>query len=58
MKKSAAETHEMFSCTYGKAALSEGISRKWFQHFKNGDFQVENWHSGGRKNYKIGGGLT
>jgi len=23
--------------------------REWFQRFKNGDFDVEDWHSGGRE---------
>ena len=40
MKKSAAETHRMLSNTYGEAAISERMCRK-FQRFKNGDFDVE-----------------
>ena len=48
MKKSAAEAHQMLSNTY-KAAISERTCREWFQRFKNGDFDVEDRHSGGRK---------
>ena len=47
MKKSAA--HRMFSNTYGEAAISERTCREWFQRFKNGDFDVEDRHSGGRE---------
>jgi len=46
MKKSAAETHRMLSNTYGEAAISERTCCEWFQHFKNGDFDVEDRHSG------------
>ncbi|EGI68667.1 Mariner Mos1 transposase, partial [Acromyrmex echinatior] len=49
MKKSAAETHRMLSNTYGEAAISKRMCREWFQRFKNGDFDVEDWHSGGRE---------
>ncbi|GFY11433.1 mariner Mos1 transposase [Trichonephila clavipes] len=49
MKKSAAEVHRMRSNTYGEAAISERTSREWFQRFKNGDFDVENQHGGGRQ---------
>ena len=49
MKKSAAEAHRMVANTYGKAAISERTCREWFQHFKNGDFDVEDRHSGGRE---------
>ena len=48
MKKSAAEAHRMLSNTYGEAAISERTCREWFQRFKNGDFDVEDRHSGGR----------
>ena len=48
MKKSAAEAHRMFSNTYGER-ISERTCREWFQRFKNGDFDVEDWHSGGRE---------
>ncbi|EGI67986.1 Mariner Mos1 transposase [Acromyrmex echinatior] len=47
MKKSAA--HRMLSNIYGEAAISERTCHKWFQHFKNGDFHVEDQHSGGRE---------
>ncbi|EGI70029.1 Mariner Mos1 transposase [Acromyrmex echinatior] len=49
MKNSAAEAHRMLSNIYGEAAISERTCRKWFQHFKNGDFHVEDQHSGGRE---------
>ncbi|GFW80959.1 mariner Mos1 transposase [Trichonephila clavipes] len=45
MKKSAAEAHD----TYGEAAISERTCREWFQRFKNGDFEVEDQHCGGRE---------
>ena len=49
MKKSATETHQMLSNTYGEVAISERTCRDWFQRFKNGDFDVEDRHSGGRE---------
>jgi len=56
MKKSAAEAHRMLSNTYDdryeaadEAAISERTCREWFQHFKNGDFDVEDRHNGGRE---------
>ncbi|GFX87967.1 mariner Mos1 transposase [Trichonephila clavipes] len=49
MKKSAAEAHRMLSNTYGEATISERTCREWFQHFKNGDFEVEDQHGGGRE---------
>ena len=49
IKKSAAEAHRMLSNTYGEAAISERTCREWFQRFKNGDFDVEDRHSGGRE---------
>ncbi|KAG5317885.1 MOS1T transposase, partial [Pseudoatta argentina] len=49
MKKSAAEAHRILSNTYGKAAISEKTCREWLQRFKNGDFDVEDRHSGGRE---------
>ncbi|GFY09175.1 mariner Mos1 transposase [Trichonephila clavipes] len=49
MKKSAAEAHRMLSNTYGEAAISERTCREWFQRFKNGDFEVEDQHGGGRE---------
>lgn len=48
-KKNAAEAHRMLSETYGDAALSERTCREWFQRFKNGDFDVEDKHGGGRE---------
>lgn len=48
-KKNAAEAHRMLSETYGDAAVSERTCREWFQRFKNGDFDVEDKHGGGRE---------
>ncbi|GFX03886.1 mariner Mos1 transposase [Trichonephila clavipes] len=39
----------MLSNTYGEAAISERTCREWFQRFKNGDFEVEDQHGGGRE---------
>jgi len=49
MKKSAAEAHRMLSNTNGETAISEGTCHEWFQRFKNGDFYIEDRHSGGRE---------
>ncbi|GFT45893.1 mariner Mos1 transposase [Trichonephila clavipes] len=49
MKKSAAEAHRMLSNIYGEAAISERTCREWFQRYKNGDFDVEDQHGGGRE---------
>ncbi|GFU00651.1 mariner Mos1 transposase [Trichonephila clavipes] len=49
MKKSAAAAHRILSNTYGEAAISERTCREWFQRFKNGDFEVEDQHGGGRE---------
>lgn len=49
MKKSAAEAHRMLSKTYGEATISKRTCREWFQRFKNGDFEVDDQHGGGRK---------
>ena len=48
LKKTAAEVHRMLSSTYGEATLSKTTCRKWFQHFKSGDLDIEDQH-GGRK---------
>ena len=50
LKKTAAEAHPILSSTYGEAALSERTCREWFQNFKNGDFDVEDRHGGGKEN--------
>ncbi|GFV76369.1 mariner Mos1 transposase [Trichonephila clavipes] len=50
MKKPAAEAHRMLLNTYGEAAISERTCREWFQRLKNGDFEVEDQHGGGREN--------
>ena len=39
----------MLPNTYGEAAISERMSREWFQRFKNGDFVVEDQHGNGRE---------
>ena len=39
----------MLSNTYGEAAISERTCHEWFQRFKNGDFDVEDRHSGGKE---------
>ena len=49
MKKSATKAHRMLLNTYGEAAISERTCLEWFQRFKNGDFDVEDRHGGGRK---------
>jgi len=49
MKKSAAEAHRILSNTYDEAAISERTCREWFQRFKNGNFDVEDRHGGGRE---------
>ncbi|GFX45686.1 mariner Mos1 transposase [Trichonephila clavipes] len=49
MKKSAGAAHRMLSNTYREDAISEGTCREWFQRFKNGDFEVEDQHGGGRE---------
>ena len=48
LKKTAAEDHRMLSNRYGEAALSEKTYREWFQRFKSSDFDVEDWHGGGK----------
>jgi len=49
MKKSTAEAHRMLSNTYGETAISERTYCKWFQRFKNGDFDIEDRHCSGRE---------
>ena len=39
----------MLSNTYGEVAINERTCREWFQRFKNGDFDVEDRHSGERE---------
>jgi len=39
----------MLSNTYGETAVSERTFREWFQRFKNGDFDIEDRHGGGRE---------
>jgi len=47
MNKSQA--HRMLSNTYPVTAISERMCREWFQHFKNGDFDIEDRHGGGKE---------
>jgi len=39
----------MLSNTYGESAISERTYREWLQSFKNGDFDIEDRHDGGRE---------
>ena len=39
----------MLSNTYGEAAISERTCQEWFQCFKNGYFDVEDWHGSERE---------
>ena len=48
MKKSIADAHRLLIETYGEAALSEISCRKWFQKFKNGEFDIEDKELNGR----------
>jgi len=41
LKTSAAEAQRLLVEAYGDIALSEKSCRKWFQKFKNGEFDVE-----------------
>jgi len=49
MKKSATQAHRMLSNTYGETTISERTCRAWFQRLKNGDFDIEDRHGGGRE---------
>ena len=49
MKKFAGKSHRVLSNTYGEAAITERTCQEWFQRFKNGDFDVEDRHGGGRE---------
>ena len=48
LKKSAADVYRLLVKTYAEAALSERSGRKWFQRFKNGEFDIENKERSGR----------
>jgi len=39
----------MLSNTYGETTISERTCREWYQHFKNGDFDIEDRHGSGRE---------
>jgi len=34
---------------FGETSISERTCREWFQRFKNGDFDIEDRHGGGRE---------
>lgn len=46
LKKSAAESHRMLVEAYGDHALSEATCKRWFQRFRNNDFDVRNEERG------------
>ena len=46
LKKSAAESHRMIVGAYGDHALSEATYKRWFQRFRNNDFDVRNEERG------------
>lgn len=46
LKKSAAESHQMLIEAYGDHALSEATCKRWFQRFRNNDFDVRNKERG------------
>ena len=48
LKKSAAEAHRLLVQTYDEAALSKRSCRKWFQKFKNGEFDIKDKECSGR----------
>ena len=48
LKKTAAKAHRVLSAINGEAALSKRTCCKQFQRFKSGDFDVEDWHDGGK----------
>ena len=49
LKKTAAEAHRLLVETNGEATLSERSCRKWFQKFRNGEFDIEVKERSGRK---------
>ena len=46
LKKSAAESHRMLVEAYGDHALSEATCKRWFQRFRDNDFDVRNEERG------------
>ena len=53
LKKFAAEARRLLVETYGEAALSERSCHKWFQKFKNSEFDIVDKERSGRpKVYK------
>jgi [histone H3]-lysine36 N-dimethyltransferase SETMAR len=46
LKKSAAESHRMLVEAYGDHALSEAACKRWFQRFRDNDFDVRNKERG------------
>ena len=49
LKKSAAEAHRLLVEAYDDAALSERSCHEWFQKFKNGEFDIGDKETEGRK---------
>ena len=48
LKESAVEANRLLIETYGEAALSERSCRKWFQKFKNDEFDIDDKERSGR----------
>lgn len=48
LKKSAAEAHRMLQEAYGEGCVDDSMCRKWFRHFKDGEFDVEDKERSGR----------
>lgn len=51
-KKTAAESHRILCETYGECAPSKSMCEKWFQCFKDGDFNMEEKRSGAPKKFE------
>ena len=49
LKKTAVAVHLMLSSPFGEAVLSERTCHKWFQSFKNGNFDIEDRHGSGKE---------
>ena len=54
LKKSAAESHRMLVEAYGDHALSEATCKRWFQRFRDNDFNVRNEERGRPQKKKVG----
>jgi len=46
LKKSAVESHRMLVVAYGNHAISEATCKRWFQWFRDNDFDVLNEERG------------